>query len=333
MTLYAILSDIHANYAALLAAARDARAIARREGDGQVEFISLGDVVDYGPQPNECVAWVRRYASVTIQGNHDRVASAPLASPPIEIERNLWPIVLWTRAELRDQHRQALRQWRDQRGTSALTALFTPFHSDLDESDAYINNTRIASRTLHQLKTPYGLFGHTHIQGYYLQNEQSAETVLTWPSDPLPDATTMAQFVATNQWFVLPPDGRRIILNPGSIGQPRQQPRIGGAFMRRDYRAAYMLLRQRADQHWEARFQRVDYPIQETVRRMREQIHWDERRSQIPKIDTHALDGAAASIHPFASQLSGTLAAMETLLPRLVEQLIDQLSPPDNVAG
>ena len=82
-TLYAVLSDIHANYQALLAVARDARALARREDDGRVEFISLGDVVDYGPQPNECVAWVRRYASVTVQGNHDRVAAESLITPPI----------------------------------------------------------------------------------------------------------------------------------------------------------------------------------------------------------------------------------------------------------
>jgi predicted phosphodiesterase len=330
MTLYAVFSDIHANYPALIAAARDARAVARREGVERVEFISLGDVVDYGPQPNECVAWVRRYAAVTVQGNHDRAVAAPLTSPPLEIELNLWPIVLWTRAELRNRHKQALHRWRYERGMSALLSAFTPFHSDIDESDAYINNTRTADRTLQRLITPYGLFGHTHLQGYYIHTGAGVRAAFAWPSE-LWSASAQASpaFVPTNEWLPLPGEGYRVILNPGSVGQPRQNRRLGSVLIPHDYRAAYLLLRQRADQRWEARFQRISYPVEETVRRMRERIRSGIFQSKIDALHSRGVDIFASTDHPFTSRLSETMASMETLLPALLEQLIKQLAPPE----
>jgi predicted phosphodiesterase len=129
--LYAIFSDIHANYAALRAAARDARAFAKREHYGQLEYISLGDVVDYGPQPNECVAWVGRNATIAVQGNHDLAAAEPLTSPPIEFAPQHLPILLWTRSALSEPNRQALRLWGERLGASPLRLAFTPFHSDI----------------------------------------------------------------------------------------------------------------------------------------------------------------------------------------------------------
>ena len=330
MTLYAVLSDIHANYPALLAVARDARDIGRREDDGRVEFACLGDVVDYGPQPNECVAWVRRYAAVTLQGNHDRVAAEPLGSPPMEIEANLWPILLWTRAELRDGHKQALRRWRHEHGASALLAAFTPFHSDVDESDIYVDNPRAAGRSLQRLPTPYGLFGHTHVQGYYVQEGAEVRAALAWPGDlPANAASLPAQLVRAGEWFCLPGQEQRALLNPGSVGQPRQHRRLGGALLPRDYRAAYMLLRQRPDSRWEARFQRVDYPIAETIGLLRERARYDVFRSRVAALAARGVDVAAPAGHPFSSQLQETLDTMEIRLPTLVDRLIDQLAPPE----
>lgn len=327
MTLYAVFSDIHANYAALTAAVRDARAIARREHD-DLECISLGDVVDYGPQPNECVAWVQRYACITIQGNHDGAAAEPLTSPPLEIDQNLWPILLWTRAELHDRHKQMLRRWRDHRGESALLSSFTPFHSDIDESGAYLNTPRAAKRTLQHLKTPYGLFGHTHVQGYFVQTDRGVSAALAGPVVAASDmARTAAQLVPIDEWISLPTHGQRVILNPGSVGQPRQYHWHGTTHLHRDYRAAYMLLRQRPDQQWEFRFQRVDYSVAETVRLLRNHVRWQPHLSQIDLLASEENDVTPPSSHPFIVQLYETLASMDTLLPTLVERIIQQLVP------
>ena len=95
MRFFAVLADIHANYQALLAVEQDAL---RRTG-GQVSFVSLGDVVDYGPQPNECMAWVRTHARIAIQGNHDRHAAHSVAM----FRDKFWlslaltiPVVFWS---------------------------------------------------------------------------------------------------------------------------------------------------------------------------------------------------------------------------------------------
>ncbi len=71
MTLYAVFSDIHANFTALCAAADDARKAAKSLND-ELFFLCLGDVVDYGPQPNECMQWIREQKDrvlAVVQGN------------------------------------------------------------------------------------------------------------------------------------------------------------------------------------------------------------------------------------------------------------------------
>jgi putative phosphoesterase len=63
-----VLSDIHGNAAAL-------ETVAREPHDA---VLCLGDIVGYGPQPVECVDWVRHNATVVVQGNHDRAAGSVL---------------------------------------------------------------------------------------------------------------------------------------------------------------------------------------------------------------------------------------------------------------
>src|SRR5207249_8832222 len=107
---------------------------------------------------------------------------------------------------------------------------FTPFHSDIDETGAYLNTARAARRTLQQLRTPYGLFGHTHVQGFYIQTGRSISAKLASPVD------TAAERIPIDAWFPLPTDGRRVILNPGSVGQPRQHLWSGAAHTGHDHR-------------------------------------------------------------------------------------------------
>jgi predicted phosphodiesterase len=67
----AVISDIHSNLQALLAALSDI------DGRGIDQIYCLGDIVGYGGSPNECVELIRRRAAVSVLGNHDQVALNP----------------------------------------------------------------------------------------------------------------------------------------------------------------------------------------------------------------------------------------------------------------
>jgi predicted phosphodiesterase len=110
--LYAVLSDIHANYPALKAVEADAVNVARALDAQSLHFVVLGDVVDYGPQPNECMAWVEDHAEIVIQGNHDMEVMEPAYKPPRTISSEYWPITIWTRAVLSREHRERIRGWQ-----------------------------------------------------------------------------------------------------------------------------------------------------------------------------------------------------------------------------
>jgi metallophosphoesterase superfamily enzyme len=78
--LVAVLSDIHANLAALEAVVADA------ERRGCDTFVCLGDTVGYGPEPVRCVEIVRRRCSAIVEGNHDRAAGLRRLDLPLEIQ-------------------------------------------------------------------------------------------------------------------------------------------------------------------------------------------------------------------------------------------------------
>jgi predicted phosphodiesterase len=304
MRLYAVLSDIHGNFAALQAVERDARMIAAQDG-ASLSFLCLGDVVDYGPQPNECVAWVRSHADIVVIGNHDLAVLND--RPPIEIDPQLWPILIWTRHALDDASRAAIREWP----LARVLPPFTLFHSSLVEANEYIDNTRSAQTNLVRLATDYGLFGHTHIQCYYTQDMPHPALGLPCPPGTDLQAPGVAA-VAINQWHGMPGDGLRAIINPGSVGQPRRHALLTMAGVARDNQASYMLLREIAPGRWQARFQRVAYPVERSIALLRG-LRWCD-------------DGAGISgDHPFARQLAEVRANMHTLLPQTVEFLIAQL--------
>ena len=162
MNLYAVLSDIHANYEALLKVEKDAREQARKE-KAELRFVCLGDVVDYGPQPDECMAWVREHVdpNLFVCGNHDQ--DVVTDGPPQTIHSDYWPIHLWTRWKLADEHKAFLvehKEWK--RPSPDGLADFTLFHGSLSGVGDYIKIEGTAETNMGQLQTPYALFGHSH---------------------------------------------------------------------------------------------------------------------------------------------------------------------------
>lgn len=328
MILYAVLADVHGNYPALQAVEADARRVARHEGNEQVHFICLGDVVDYGPQPNECMAWVHKHSSIIVQGNHDKAVAAPSRKAIYAIDPQYWPITLWTRRVLDSRHKDAIRTWRFQRVRPPGLEPFTLFHGSLTwGDDGYIHHRRAAQENLARLITDYALFGHTHFQGYFVEDFDGITMSLTCPQEQMPQQTDGWRGMRVGIWEDLPIQGQRALFNPGSVGQPRRHALLVDAKVPRDHRAAYMLLQLNGNGRGHFQFRRVDYDVEQTVRRLRA-IRWPEDVKSSTRGNSIYKDGkdtALFSQDPLARQLDETLANMTQLLPRLVE---DVLIPP-----
>jgi diadenosine tetraphosphatase ApaH/serine/threonine PP2A family protein phosphatase len=229
-----ILSDIHANLEALTAVLSSAP---------QYDVVwNLGDVVGYGANPNEVIDRVRELGTVFVRGNHDRACSGlsgledfnPIASRAAR----------WTQCVLTSEHTDWLRHLAsgpimpDGPQVSCV-------HGSLLDEDQYVLTVRDAWRPLHEAHTRLNFFGHTHVQGGFATNG--------------------------DEWFRLSPqygsrdeaeeyelplrESARYLLNPGSVGQPRDG----------DWRAAFAVY---DDDAKAVTFYRVPYNVRETQSRI-----------------------------------------------------------------
>lgn len=224
-----VISDIHANYTALEAVLNDA---------GQVdETWCLGDLVGYGPDPNAVVEQVRELNHLTcVLGNHDVAVIGKMALEAFngDARRSL----IWTEKVLTADNMNFLRAMPQ---NSKVRGDVTLAHgSPRDPVWEYVLNTLSARLNFDHFDTPFCFVGHSHIQSMFQLNVQS-------------DRVTM-EVARERQATPLTP---RVILNPGSVGQPRD----------RDPRSAYAIYDSKADT-WEAR--RVEYNFAEVQQRIRE---------------------------------------------------------------
>lgn len=298
-----ILSDIHANLAALetvLAAA-----------EGQYDTVwCLGDVVGYGPRPNECVALIREIASICVMGNHDWAA---LARPGLDVDDfnpHARQAVLWTRETLTEESLAFLDKLPYTPVTPNESSDILLTHASPREPvDEYILTPSIAMENFEVFNEGLCLFGHTHrpvIYRWRLHDEFHSDLydddttdLLSMPlwqaqatgdnpsgiysnRSPIMEEDDYAGLAAIDERSTVrtvatvdalePPAGEtvqlefsereRLIINPGSVGQPRDN----------DARTAYAILD--LDQMtWY--YQRLHYPIELTQNQM--------RAAQLPK--------------------------------------------------
>jgi predicted phosphodiesterase len=190
---YGLISDIHANREALEAA------LARLAG---VEgYICLGDIVGYGPDPNACVARVRELPNlICVAGNHDLAAVGKYpASGFNPFARNA---ITWTAEQLSEESRAFL-------ASLPLVISQPPFtlvHGALPDPMEYVLSQWEARQTLAEMDTPHGLIGHTHIAEYYVQAD----------GQMLVEKQSLVSGGEIPIW-----EGRRYLINCGSVGQPR----------------------------------------------------------------------------------------------------------------
>jgi predicted phosphodiesterase len=225
-----ILSDIHGNLEALTAV------LAAAEGQWD-QLWNLGDLVGYGGSPNQVIELVRPLQTLVIRGNHDRVCCG--LTSPNAFNPTARAAALWTRAELSQANLDWLRELPKGPIKPEAVDAACVHGSPLDE-DTYILNMRDAWAPLQQMPTPITFFGHTHIQGGFSAKAHEWHELRPQlhPADA-PSGTTQSSLSQGNSaanlpisWTVPLPPGTRHLINPGSVGQPRD----------RDWRASFAIL-------------------------------------------------------------------------------------------
>ena len=218
----AVIADIHANLEALTAVLEG---IKRLKAD---EIVCLGDVVGYNANPNETIDILRREKIICVLGNHD-VCAAGLEEPE-NFNPSARAAVLWTRGRLSGENRRFLAHLpREQR----VRDMFL-FHGSIHDTDRYLLTRADAAdnfRLLAGLAGPLfiGFFGHTHVRTILSEQYGVISTSLLREDVEL-----------------LP--GKHYLINPGSVGQPRDG----------DPRAAFLIY---DDGDRRAAFHRVEYDI------------------------------------------------------------------------
>ena len=222
-----VLSDIHGNLEALTAVLAAVNALP----DATDQLWNLGDIVGYGASPNEVLDLIRPLQTFVVRGNHDRVCcglSSPLGFNPVARLA-----ALWTRSHL-SQENLAWLQSVPQGPLFPPEAGVALAHGSPLHEDHYILNMRDAWAPLQQMSTPITFFGHTHIQGGFSQQQHEwhelRPTYEAAPRSLLGNKPARRQTDAATWTIPLPP-GTRHLLNPGSVGQPRD----------RDWRAAFAI--------------------------------------------------------------------------------------------
>jgi diadenosine tetraphosphatase ApaH/serine/threonine PP2A family protein phosphatase len=223
----AVISDVHGNWQALEAVLED---VEREQPD---ELWCLGDVVGYGPRPNPCCAAVERRAAICLAGNHDLGVLGEIDLEEFAGDAGI--AARWTRGVLAEGSRtfvQSLRPSAERDGAELFHA------SPRDPVWEYVLSADVARVAFDLTSAPLVLVGHSHV-----------------PLAITLDEVLDGGLAEGGTELELGP-GRRL-LNPGSVGQPRDG----------DPRAAWLLLDHEAGT---ASFRRVEYDVAATQAEIRE---------------------------------------------------------------
>ena len=224
-----LVSDIHSNLEALEAVLRHA------ERNGGFDRVwCLGDMVGYGPDPSACLRRLREFDLVAVAGNHDFAAAGVIDAA--DFNGAAFTAIRWTAGQI------------DHEDSSYLAGLpqvsvqppFTLVHGSLRAPVAeYLTHPSQAVVTLNLLTTDYCLVGHSHFP--FICRENGGMPLFL----PMPESQAVHL------------DGERCIINPGSVGQPRD----------RDTRASYVVF---DDGAHAIEHHRVEYDRAATQAKMRE---------------------------------------------------------------
>jgi predicted phosphodiesterase len=233
-----VISDIHSNLPALeavLAAAPEYNTV-----------WNLGDTVGYGANPNEVIGLARKFGGIVVRGNHDRACGDPFR---FSLHHRMSAIAGvaagWTSRVLTDENSEWLMGL--QAGpVKPLRRNLICVHGSPRDEDAYISSEYGAEVALSASGARIILFGHTHEQVAWIATRRTL-----YPLEP-----DFASRSGAVQFEMSLRRGNRYLLNPGSVGQPRD----------RDWRAAFAIY-DNAELRWT--WYRVPYDVLKAQRRIR----------------------------------------------------------------
>ena len=227
---YLVLSDIHSNLAALEAVLAEA---------GEVDQVwCLGDIVGYGPDPNECVERIRSLPHLAVVGNHDCGTLGKLDLNDFNVYARR--ACLWNREQLSAENWEYLDSLDELIVQGDITLVHGSPRSPIWE---YVMSPEAAEVNFAILETPYCFVGHTHVPQIYLE-----ETAV--------EGETSCREFLRPEGLPVPLGKERMIINPGGVGQPRDS----------DPRAAYLILDMDSRTIYH---HRVAYSIEVTQEKMR----------------------------------------------------------------
>lgn len=234
---YAILSDIHSNLEALTAVLD---ALAKERID---RYFCLGDVIGYGADPSACLERVQAIRAVIIGGNHDLACIGKLDVNWFNDAARAG--VLWTRNQLSIADLAALRQFP----LMTIMEPFTLVHGTLRHPQRfdYLVDAAQAMDTLTTCRTLFCLVGHTHL-ACFLEYDRAARRLARIHTSPQDGS----EFAYEDR-----PEIMRYLVNPGSVGQPRDG----------DLRASFGVI---DDERRQVIFRRVSYDIATAQRKIRQ---------------------------------------------------------------
>lgn len=228
---YAVLSDVHGNLVALKAV------LAELEDAGIDRYLCLGDIVGYGPRPNQCCDLVRELDMVGIRGNHDEAALNPSKAEWFTAPARA--CILWTIDQLRDDNLEYLRSLPTER---IVDDGVTICHGSIPDPDHYTVTPVDALMSLREMETAITFFGHTHYAEWFAWNRGG-----NLPSEhPTPSGGTLKL-----------EDDTLYLVNPGAVGQPRDGNEM----------ASYAIYDDEAKQ---VQISRISYDIARTAQQMKQ---------------------------------------------------------------
>lgn len=236
-----VLSDIHGNLAAL-------ETVLDRTQGTYDELWCLGDIVGYGPRPNECVEMIRDQATLCVPGNHDLAVLDQLGT--LQFNDMAQEAILWTRAELKVENSAYLAGLEPVPVLVSDMDLLATHGSPRDPVSEYMLDLGTAYDNWNLFTEKFCLVGHTHLPDIFrLRHLDSGTQSREVQVEQL--KTTPGTRIALQ-----PHRDHRVFLNPGSVGQPRDK----------NNRASYALL-DREEMTWCNA--RAEYPIELTQSQMR----------------------------------------------------------------
>jgi predicted phosphodiesterase len=218
----AVISDIHSNLPALVAVLADIE----MQHPAPDEIWCLGDIVGYGATPDACASLTARLADTCLAGNHDLVVRGDLDVR--YFTAGAAAAARWTMKEINGQTRSFLAGLEPAK-VGRIAGLYHA--SPRDPIWEYVLSIDQAHDCLEVQPDRVCLIGHSHVACYFSRSGERTDGRVA-------ESGTVLQ-IEENEW----------LLNPGSVGQPRDG----------DPRAAYMVL---DTGRWTATFHRIEYPIE-----------------------------------------------------------------------